>query len=357
VAQVVASDTFAGSERYVVNLGAGLSRLGAEVVVVGGSSRRVPMALAEAGVELPYLPAAGLVDAFRQLRSLGRLDLVNAHLTTAEVAATTAFPWRSRVAVVSTRHIAAHRGASVPGRLAAVWVRARLNGQIAPSEYVAHRVDGACRIVPTGVPDAPLGPHDQPVVLVAQRLEAEKDTATALRAWATSGLASKGWELHIAGSGSQERALRALTLELGLERSCHFLGRVDDISERLARAGLLLATAIAEPFGLSVVEAMATGLPVAVTGAGGHLETVGPVAGATLFQPGDHVQAADGLRRLVDDPDARRAYGEELRDRQRSEYSLGGFVARVVAWYGEVLAQDVDCRQRRWRSRDSRKSR
>jgi glycosyltransferase involved in cell wall biosynthesis len=341
VAQVVATNLFAGSERYAVNLTAGLVRLGADVVVVGGSRRRVLRALAEAGVEAPHLPANGLVEAYRRLHSLRQLDVVHAHLTTAEVAATLAYPSRSRVAVVATRHIAARRGASAPGRVAVIWVRARLDGQIAPSEYIAARVDGACQVLPTGVPDALLGPHDQPLVLVVQRLDPEKDTATALRAWAVSKLATKGWELHIAGSGSQDRALRALASELGLERSCRFLGNVDGMYERFARAGVLLAPARGEPFGLSVVEAMATGLPIVAASAGGHLETMGPVAGATFFQPGDHMAAANALRRLVDDPGARQTYGGALLDRQRKEYSLASFAARVSTWYAEVLTQRV----------------
>ena len=338
VAQVVATDAFAGTERYVASLAAGLARLGADVVVIGGSSKRMPAALVEAGTEARHIPASGLAEAYRGLRSLRSLDLVHAHLTTAEVAATAAFPSCSRAAVVSTRHIAARRGSSPAGRLAAVWVRARLDGQIAPSQYVAARVDGACRVLPTGVPDAPLGAHDHPVVLVAQRLEAEKDTATALRAWAESDLASNGWELHIAGSGSDERALRALASQLGLDGACRFLGQVEDISVHFARAGAFLATATGEPFGLSVVEAMATGLPVVAAAAGGHLETVGPVAGAALFQPGDHAGAAALLRRLIDGPEARVTYGRQLRERQQREYSLCNFAAAVSAWYTEVLS-------------------
>jgi glycosyltransferase involved in cell wall biosynthesis len=172
---------------------------------------------------------------------------------------------------------------------------------------------------------------------VVQRLEAEKDTTTALRAWAASGLAGRGWEMLVAGTGSEGEALHELALELGIEGSCNFVGRVEDVPQRLARSGLMLATATCDSFGLAVVEAMACGLPVVAAAAGGHLETIGPVAGAALFPARDYIAAAALLRRLAEDGSDRAAYGAQLRERQRHEYSLSAFVDRVAAWYLDVL--------------------
>ena len=337
VAQVVVSDAFAGTERYATSLAAGLSLAGAEVVLVGGDPAQVRTALAQSGEAVTYLPAATVAEAWSQLRRLGRFDIVHAHMTSAEVAATLAFPGRSRSAVVCTRHIASRRGASLLGRAAAPIVRARLDGQLAPSKYLADRVDGPCLVVPTGVADAELGVHNEHVVLLVQRMEPEKDTETALRAWAASGLGSTGWELHIAGTGSQEPALRDLARQVGIAGSCRFLGQVHNVAERLSRGGLLLATATGDSFGLSVVEAMACGLPVVATAAGGHLETLGPVEGAALFRARDYLGAAELMRRLAEDQAARAAYGVRLRERQRAEYSLESFVERVGSWYQRVL--------------------
>jgi glycosyltransferase involved in cell wall biosynthesis len=337
VAQVVATGAFAGSERYALNLAAGLANLGAEVLLVGGDAKFVYTALAETGAPVRYLPAEGALAAYRTLRTAGPFDIVHCHLTPAEVGATAAFPTRSRTAVVCTRHIAARRGSSRGARLASAWVRARLDGQVAISQYVAAKIDGPSRVIPTGVADQPAGAHDDPTVVVAQRLEAEKDTTTALRAWAASGLAAKGWQLHVLGSGSQEGALRALADDLGISASCRLFGRVTDTQERFSRAGALIATATGEPLGLSVLEAMAAGLPVVASAAGGHLETVGPLASAVMFPPGDHLAAAIHLRRLAEDATFRAAYGHDLRARQRAEYSFRDFVTAIVEWYQFVL--------------------
>lgn len=339
IAQVVATDAFAGTERYAYNLSAGLTRLGAQVVLVGGNTEHVLAAQRQAGTEVPHVPAAGTVPAYRQLRSLAKLDLVHVHLTSSELAAVLAFPRPSRVPIVCTRHFAARRGASIGGRMVVPLIRARLDGQLSISEYVAAKVDGRSQVILTGIPSASSGAHDQPVVTVAQRLQPEKDTATALRAWACSGLSAYGWELHIAGEGTEIGELQKLAAELGIEGSTRFLGHVPDLGQRLSHAAVLLATAPAEPLGLSVIEAMANGLPVVATAAGGHLETVGTVSRSFLFPPGDHARAAALLAQLAGDPVLRQRYGGSLRSGQESRFSFNRYLEQVVAWYVGILAQ------------------
>lgn len=350
IVHVVPTPVFAGTERYALNLALALARRGAEVTLVGGDPDLVPQLVAASGTHIEHQPAHNLATAMRRLASLRGVDLVHAHLTSAEIAATVVFPFRqgpwarfapgpaaSAPAVVSTRHIAARRGSSVGGRMLSPWVRRRLDGQLAISNFVARAIDGASAVVHTGVPSQPPGPHDEKTVVVAQRLEAEKDTATALRAWAASGLAEAAWELEILGTGAERPRLEELARRLGLQASCRFLGRVDDVPGRLARAGAFLATALAEPLGLSVIEAMATATAVVATGSGGHLETVGQCEGAALFDPGDHQTAAAHLRALASDATARASYGQRLRRLQQERFELEGFVDAVATWYLRAL--------------------
>lgn len=336
IVHVVATDAFAGTERYVATLALAQARRGDDVAVVGGRADAMRPLLGNHVVHVGYPGPAGTL---RYLRSMPPPRVVHAHLTAAELLGCTAFLSSRSVRVVSTRHIAARRGSSPAGRLAAHLIRWRLDGQIAPSRYLADRVDGPSEVILTGVPDSPVGSHDQPVVLVAQRLEAEKDTATALRAWAASGLASSGWRLEVAGGGSQERPLRQLAGTLGIAGSCTFLGQVDDVAARMARAAMVLCTAKSDSFGLTAVEAMACGAPVVVSAAGGHVETVGAVDGAALYPPGDHLKAAAQLERLAGDPDLRSRYGQRLRRFQQAELSVGPFVDRVAHFYDRVLTR------------------
>ncbi len=174
-------------------------------------------------------------------------------------------------------------------------------------------------------------------MLVCQRLEPEKQTALAVEAFALSGLVDGGWHLVIAGTGSHVALLRERTAELGIEGNVDLLGFSDDVSALMDQASILLATAPAEPFGLSVVEAMACGLPVVASAAGGHLESVGPVDGAALFPPGSAQDAAKLLRRLAIDAPWRQVYGERLQAAQRDRFTPHRQATETRSVYEELL--------------------
>ncbi len=103
---------------------------------------------------------------------------------------------------------------------------------------------------------------------------------------------------------------------------------------------MLLAPTPDEAFGLTVVEAMASGLAVVAAAAGGHLETVGPVASDWMFAPGDPVAAAGRLRALADSPEDREALGRRLRGRFEAEYTIERHVDRLEALYRDVTSID-----------------
>jgi glycosyltransferase involved in cell wall biosynthesis len=208
--------------------------------------------------------------------------------------------------------------------------------QVAISRFVAEQSGEPCTVIHNGVPDRPfVGVEDREhVVLVAQRLEAEKDTAVAIDAWAASGLADEGWQLHVAGDGSQRPALERRAAELGIAESVRFLGFVDDLDQRMAEAGILLATAPREPFGLAVVEAMASGLPAVAAAGGAHLETVGSVDDpGALFPPGDPERAVSVLAELGRDPRRRAHLGSAEHELQRRRFSVERHVDDLLATY------------------------
>jgi glycosyltransferase involved in cell wall biosynthesis len=175
------------------------------------------------------------------------------------------------------------------------------------------------------------------VVLVAQRLEREKRTAVAIRAFARSGLSEQGWQLQVAGEGAERTALERLSKQLGLGDRVAFLGHRSDVDRLMGDAAVLFASRPDEAYGLSVLEAMATGLPVVATGAGGHLETVGSVEDAALFPPGDAAAAGRLLAELAADPRRRDAYGKALQEAQRTRFTLEAQVAATDAVYRSVL--------------------
>ena len=212
--------------------------------------------------------------------------------------------------------------------------------QIAVSRFVAESIDGQPTVVYAGVDtqEPASGPRDN-VVLVALRLSPEKRTSDALDIFAASGVAERGWRLAIAGRGVEGEDLNRKVKQLGLAGSVQLLGFCPDLQARMARAAIVLATAPSEPFGLTVVEAMAHGTPVVAAAGGGHLELVGSSAEAALYPVGDLVEGGRLIRGLAEDPDARAAYGADLRRLQRERFTVDRQYADTQRVYEEVLAR------------------
>ena len=337
ITEVVTTDVFAGTERYVAEVSRELGARGHEVTVVGGDP--APM-IRWTGPEVRWLPGSSPREAVRTLAHGGRRDVVHSHMTRADFVAALTAPV-TRGARVSTRHITVPRGHSAPARRVAPLVRRTLHAELAVSEWTSQQLERPADVVLlNGVRAVPDGPERrEPLVVVAQRLAPEKDTATAVRAFAASGLAGRGWRLVVAGNGEQQPDLQRLAVDLGIADHVAFPGWVDDVPALYDRASVLLAPAPTEPCGLTVIEAMAHGLPVVAAAAGGHLETVGQHSAAALFTPGDVRAAADHLVRLADDPAARTAYGTTLRALQRDRLTLEAHVDRLESVYRDVLAR------------------
>lgn len=327
VVHAIRSDGFAGVERYVCDVGTELDRRGWAVTVVGGDPDRMRRELPSGAHHVRAASTPAVLAALLKVRQVG---VLHAHMTAAEIACVLAGA-PTRTPVVSTRHFASRRGRSVSGRVAGPVVRRRLARQVAISDFVAASVGEPTTVISNGVRDAAAAPLDTPVVLVLQRLGQEKQTAVAVRAWATSSARLNGWRLRIAGRGPERVALERLVADLGVTDSVTFVGFVDDAGAEMDACSLFLATAPAEPFGLAVVEAMARGLPVVAAGGGAHLETV--AAAGSLFLPGDVAACAAALDAVVADAGIRRCMGSAAQDRQRTEFSLVKHVDRIEALY------------------------
>lgn len=336
VTHLVRSDAWAGVERHVVSLAVEQAERGHVVQVMGGDPASVSQWLGESAVA--HTAVRTLLQAVRALEHTDVPDILHVHMTAAEVAAALSRHMRG-VPVVSTRHFASVRGTSRLSRPAVQLARRRVTAQIAVSQYVADHVDGDSTVILAGVAthdDVPATERDR-VVLVAQRLQPEKNTELALEAFAHSGLASEGWQLHIAGDGPLRSPLEELASRLRISDSTRFLGLRHDIERLMARAGLLIAPRDDEAYGLSVVEAMAMALPVVAAGSGGHLETIGRVHGAALFRPGDARGAAALLSELASDTSRREAYGNASRQTQRELFTMAAQARATDDVYRRVL--------------------
>lgn len=344
VVHAIRSDAFAGVERHVAALAGAQAARGDHVTVIGGDPTSMRSALPASVTVVPARTVTDVAAALARLAATRRPDVVHTHMSAADTAA--AISWLRGARLVSTRHMAAGRGTGLLRRSVMRMVETRIRQEIAVGAHVAEHSPRA-HVVAPGVPVAgglagvdrrPSAADRQPLVLIAQRLEPEKDTDVALRAFAESGLAEGGWRLQVAGDGSLRAALENLAASLGISSATDFLGHREDVPDLMAQASMLIAPCAHEGLGLTVIEAMAAELPVVAAAAGGHLETVGAAPGAALFEPGDAGAAADLVRALADDAGRREALAHDQLVQQQKSYSLDAQLTQTDAVYRRAVS-------------------
>ena len=183
------------------------------------------------------------------------------------------------------------------------------------TERVYYPVSSRPALAARGATRSALGVRgDEPVILIAARLEAWKGHELLLDALSRVG-AARPWQCWIAGGPQRdeereyESSLRARCVRAGLSERVRFLGQRSDIPDLLAAADVYCQPNVGpEPFGISFVEALAAGLPVVSTRIGAAVEIVDDTCGR-LSAPHDAAALATTLEDLLASGATRRALG------------------------------------------------
>lgn len=177
-------------------------------------------------------------------------------------------------------------------------------------------------------------PREELVGLYVGRLDAGKRLDVLLDAWG----AVRGHLLIVGGTEKQrhQRGLSELASNLGPGRVT-FIPDADDPAPLYRVADVYVSASGTEGMSASVLEAMASGLPVVATPAGGMNELLG--GGAGVVARDESASAlAEGVNELAADADRRERSGRVGRDRVVANYSLEETAERLVALYRELLA-------------------
>lgn len=182
------------------------------------------------------------------------------------------------------------------------------------------------------------------VACMVANLHQNKDHATLLIAWkkllnqAPPGARSP--VLLLAGRfDGTEATLKGLAADLDLGENCRFLGKVLDIPGLLQAADLCVHSSKSEGLPNAILEAMAAGLPVVATDIPGNREAVGTLGQPYLVPQEDPEALAATLQELMNNPEAARRLGLNLKERAGKVFSPQNLFEQMVALL-PALSQD-----------------
>lgn len=144
--------------------------------------------------------------------------------------------------------------------------------------------------------------------------------------------------LVLAGQGALRAQLQVRVNELGLTNRVHFLGLRTDIPDVLGAADIFALSSDYEGNPLSVIEAMAAGLPIVSTAAGGVPELLQNGKEGFIVQPGRADQLSEAMMTLVNDADLRRRMGAAAAVRAKEKFDVPAMVRAYEDLYAEISA-------------------
>jgi glycosyltransferase involved in cell wall biosynthesis len=143
----------------------------------------------------------------------------------------------------------------------------------------------------------------------------------------------------VVGEGSLRHSLEELARHLWIAPRLSLPGTVDDLAGWFSQAEVFVMPSLEEGLGTSVLDAMAAGLPVVASRAGGIPEMVRDGVEGLLVPPADAPALSAAIRRVLDEPDTRAAMSRAARARVDAEFHVDRMVDETLAVYEDVLAE------------------
>ena len=193
----------------------------------------------------------------------------------------------------------------------------------------------------SGSPDWPFSSNDF-VIGTVGRLSAIKNQILLCRAFChlrrENGAFRSRARLVLIGDGSDRQLLEESIASEGATDAVWFAGERGDIPSLLQRMDLFCLPSKAEGLANSILEAMATGLPVVATDVGGNKEQVLDGETGTLVASEDQTGLCNALKTYFDRPQMGQAHGQAGRQRALENFSLEAMVATYQQLYSDLLA-------------------
>jgi sugar transferase (PEP-CTERM/EpsH1 system associated) len=293
-----------------------------------------------------------------------RVALVHTHNPAAHLYGTVA-AWLAGVpAVVHTRHGPRDDDRN-PAFTRCRWLWTRTSAAVAVSDDTAQAFLQRNRIAPekvisivNGVPIPVLRPEDRaevraefgipldaPTLGIVARLAPEKDHRTLLTAFSRLRGAFPTAHLLIVGDGPLRSALEQQAQQQGIADRVIFAGFRSDATRLLAALDVFVLCSTYEGTSLTLLEAMASRLPVVATAVGGNPDVLGGPENGNLVPAQDPEALARALSAVLSDPAAAKAMAERAHARMKAHYGAEAMTARYAALYDRLtsLRSNVKC--------------
>ena len=303
------------------------------------------------GCPVHLLQPAGRIGQISQMVRLfreGRFDVVHTHNTYPHLYASLAARLAGVPVVVNTRH-GQRAGHGWKSRTQFRWASHLIDRIIAVSDDAARlcvEADGvaARKVIRiwNGIDLGDFsftGPAAAPIAISVARLSAEKDFPTLLRAVALAIREVPDLQLKLVGDGPERANLEGLTRELGITSCVEFLGERTDVPNLLAQAGFFVSSSLTEGISLTLLEAMAVGLPVVATAVGGNPEIVAVGVTGQLVPPADPESLAQAIVTMCHNEAHWSALGQAGRDRVAEHFEVRRMASDYERLYRKLLEQ------------------
>ena len=143
--------------------------------------------------------------------------------------------------------------------------------------------------------------------------------------------------LVLAGTGGEEAALRAQAAQLGIAERVRFLGYVGEMTALYPALDMLLLTSRYEGLPITILEAMAVGIPIVASRLDGVQEVLTDGEDCALVTPGEREDFASRVSELIEQPALARRYADAALAKVRAHYSAGAMTRAVEAIYLKYL--------------------
>ena len=180
---------------------------------------------------------------------------------------------------------------------------------------------------------------DSPVITYVGILRSVKGHEVTFRAVKTVVESMPDAKFLIVGDGPREAALKDYVADLNVSDHVIFSGFVDDIAEIYSFTDVAVLSSWSEGLPQSLLQAMASGVPVVATRVGGVPEVVIHEKTGLLVEAGDHEALAKGVIRILNDNEFASQLVDNAKELVQKEHSLDHMIDKIEGLYNTLLKQ------------------